>query len=136
MSHSLELRVPFLDHEFVELTTKIPSTLKLHKQKEKYILREAMRDHLPAEIIKRKKRGLNAPVVNWLRDDLPEFALEMFSERMIKGKGYFSINKVNKILQQHRSGKADHTRPLMAILGIQMWDELFIQNRMEPLGAG
>jgi asparagine synthase (glutamine-hydrolysing) len=128
MANSLELRVPFLDHEFVELALQIPSGLKLRRHKEKYILREAMRPYLPREIIERKKRGLNTPTPAWFREKLPDFAEAMLSREMAKRKGYFDHVTVEKLLRDHRARKADLSRPLIAIVGIHMWDELFMHH--------
>jgi len=86
MAYSLEVRVPFLDHELVEFCAEIPPTLKMRGIEEKYILRRAMRDSLPAEIVRRKKRGLSAPYVQWIRD-LPEFVTDLLYEGNFAIKG-------------------------------------------------
>lgn len=127
MAYSLEARVPFLDHELVEFCAHIPSIVKMRGLEEKYVLRQAMRDALPPEIFRRKKRGLSAPYGQWLRD-LPEFVTELLSERQIRGKGYFNFNRVIQMFQQHRSDKANYQRQLMNVLGIQLWDDLFVQG--------
>ncbi len=75
MAYSLEVRVPFLDHELVELCNQIPPALKMRGLQEKHILRQAMRDNLPPEIHRRRKRALSAPYGQWIRD-LPEFSTE------------------------------------------------------------
>jgi len=127
MAYSLEVRVPFLDHELVELCNQIPPDLKMRGLQEKHILRQAMRDNLPPEIHQRRKRGLSAPYGQWTRD-LPEFAMELLSKDRIREKGYFNHEFVINMLQQHKSGKADYGRQLMGVLGVQLWDELFIQG--------
>lgn len=127
MAYSLEARVPFLDHEFVEFCAQIPLSLKMRWLKEKYILRRAMRDVLPREIVQRKKRGLAAPYGQWIRD-LPEFAMELLSEKRLREKGYFNPEYVSAILEKHRSGKTSYERPLITVLGIQLWDDLFLHG--------
>jgi len=127
MAYSLEVRVPFLDHEFVELCAQIPPALKMRGLQEKHILRLAMRDVLPPEILRRKKRGLAAPVVQWTRD-LPEFATELLSEHQLYEKGYFNPKFVIRMLDHHRTGKANYPGQLMGVLGVQLWDDLFMRG--------
>ena len=132
MAYSLEVRVPFLDHEFVELCAQIPPALKMRGLQEKHILRLAMRDVLPPEILRRKKRGLSAPYVQWTRD-LPEFAVELLSETQLREKGYFNPKFVVHMVEQHRASKADYGRELMGVLGVQLWDHLFMKDCRPPV---
>lgn len=73
MAYSLEARVPFLDHELVELTAEIPPELKMRGTEEKHILRRAMRGVVPPEIARRTKIGLRGPTAQWIRE-LPDYA--------------------------------------------------------------
>jgi asparagine synthase (glutamine-hydrolysing) len=124
MAHALEARVPFLDHELVELCARIPPELQLRGFREKSILRDAMKPDLPAPIVRRRKRAMSAPYASWLRAPLPEFAHEMLSERALGQKGYFDAFEVQALLREHRSRRADHGRILMGVLGVQLWDTL------------
>ena len=128
MAYSVEARVPFLDHELVEWCAQIPAPLKMRWFKEKYVLRQAMGKHLPSVILGKKKQGLAAPARTWLREELPEFAAEALSEASLRQKGYFNPAAVRGILAMHRTGKADYTRILVTILGVQVWDELFMRG--------
>lgn len=127
MAYSLEVRVPFLDHEFVELCAGIPPDLKMRGREEKYILRRAMQSDLPPEIVGRKKRGMASPYVQWTRN-LPEFAMESLSEDRIREKGYFNPKFVARMIEQNRSGRANYGRSLMGVLGVQLWDDLFVRG--------
>jgi asparagine synthase (glutamine-hydrolysing) len=129
MSHSVEVRVPFLDHTLVEFCSQIPASIKLRGLREKYILRMAMRKDLPAEICWRKKCAFCTPTVQWLRDDLPDFARELLSERALKAKGYFNPATVAGVLAQHRARRGNFANMLMAILGVQLWDDMFIRGK-------
>ena len=129
MACGLEARVPFLDHELVELCAGIPPSLKLRGLTEKYILRRAVERVLPAEICWRRKRGLMAPSVGWWRGPLPPFVAEMLSEERLRGNGYFVPAAVAGMLERHRAGRADLGHALNAVLGIQVWDELFLKGR-------
>jgi len=135
MAHSLEARVPFLDHEFIEFCAKIPPTLKMKRLQEKYILRRAVKKLLPKEIVGRKKRGLSAPFDQWLRKKLPDFAVAMLSEESLSQKGYFRPLAVHDLLEKHRSGERDCGAHLMGILAIQLWDELFMKGQVKEAPA-
>jgi asparagine synthase (glutamine-hydrolysing) len=131
MAHSLEARVPFLDHEFIEFCARIPPALKMKRLQEKYILRQAVRKLLPKQIVWRKKRGLSAPFDQWLREKLPDFAVEMFSEANLSKKGYFHPPAVHDLLKKHRAGERDCGAHLLGILAIQVWDELFMNGQVK-----
>jgi asparagine synthase (glutamine-hydrolysing) len=131
MAHSLEARVPFLDHELVEFCSRIPAGLKMKYLREKHILREAMSSVLPAELTRRKKLGLRAPIGQWLRGQLPEFAADMLSEADLRRKGYFQPSRVLGVLERHRAGERNYADQLMTVLAIQLWDELFIRRGAE-----
>jgi len=135
MAHSLEVRVPFLDHEVVELCARIPPALKMRKFREKHILRRSMTGLLPEEIRNRKKRGLTAPYQQWFREELPEFAWEMLSTKRLRENGYFNPAVVSSLLSQHRSGKGDYGRVLMGVLCTQIWHDFFLRN-WQPNGMG
>lgn len=128
MAHSLEARVPYLDHELVELCARIPVSLKMRGLREKYVLRQALKPWLPPEILRRRKRSLTAPNREWFMGRLPEFAVALLSQRALRLKGYFNPRVVRQLLDRHRAGSANLARPLMVILGFQLWDELFVQG--------
>jgi len=130
MAHGLEARVPFLDHELVELCAQIPPRLKLRGSEEKYILRRALRGALPPEIVRRKKRGLAAPIRGWLRGPLPPFAEDLLSPERLREKGYFVPEAVGALLERYRrEPQPGETSPLLSALAIQLWDELFVRGR-------
>ena len=135
MAHSLEARVPFLDHEFIEFCAKIPPTLKMKRLQEKYILRRAVKKLLPKEIVGQKKRGLSAPFDQWLRKKLPDFAVAMLSEESLSQKGYFRPLAVYDLLEKHRSGERDCGAHLIGVLAIQLWDELFMNGQVKEAPA-
>lgn len=129
MACSVEVRLPFLDHEVVEYCAGIPPALKMRRFEEKHVLREAMRGDLPAEVIRRRKRGLMTPYRQWLRDDLPEFAQDLLSTESLQAKGYFDSSAVTGLLGRHRGGREDFGWQLFGVLAIQLWDELFVRGR-------
>lgn len=127
MAYGLEARVPFLDHEFVELCSHIPFNLKMRGLHEKHILRQALEKVLPGEILKRKKRGLAAPYWPW-KGPLPEFVADALSEGRLHAKGYFKPQRVQHMLDQQLNGRANFGRELIGVLHVQLWDDLFIQG--------
>ena len=129
MSHSIEGRPPFLDHELVEFCAAIPPSLKMKWFKEKYVLRKALRPYLPDEILRRNKWGLRAPLAQWLRGKLPEFARELLSERSVREKGYFRPDAVARLMETSARSPGEPDRRLMRVLVIQLWDEIFIRGR-------
>jgi asparagine synthase (glutamine-hydrolysing) len=87
-----------------------------------------MRGRLPEAIRTRRKFGLRAPVGAWLRGPLPEFAAELLSREQLEAKGYFRPEAVAQLLERHRAG-ANYGSALLAVLGLQLWDELFLRER-------
>lgn len=127
MAYSLEARVPFLDHELVEFCAGIPPALKMRGIRGKYILRRAMRDVLPVEILRRRKHVLSSPFEGW-SCGLPEFAVELLSENRLREKGYFNPKFVAHMLEEHRAGKVNYGKSLMGVLGVHLWDDLFMHG--------
>src|SRR6185436_8573182 len=105
MAHSIEARVPFLDHELWEFVDSLPSEL-LTGTESKKLLRQAMSAYLPQEVIARRKQGLAAPYAAWLRRArLPEWAEAAFSASALKETGYFIGEVVQKLRKEHQSGQ-------------------------------
>jgi asparagine synthase (glutamine-hydrolysing) len=128
MAQSLEVRVPFLDHEVVEFSARIPVSLKMRWLQEKHVLRRAFRGWLPDEILMRRKRGLNAPRHAWLRGPLPAFAVEALSPERVRQAGFFRPATVERLLSEHRAGRAQYGDLLVAVLWLQLWDELLLRG--------
>ena len=128
MAYGVEARVPFLDHELVELVARIPPGLKAQGPVEKSILREALRGVLPEEIRRRRKVGMGAPHEAWMSAPLPAFAEDLFSERRLREKGYFEPRAVHQFLREQREGRRKLGAVLMAVLGVQLWDETFLRG--------
>ncbi len=122
MACGLEARVPFLDHEFIELCARLPPAVMLCGFREKHVLRQAMRGILPAAICARRKRAMSAPYANWLRAPLPDFARAALAPAALAEGGYFELATVQRLLAEHRRGQANHGRLLLGVLGIQLWD--------------
>ena len=133
MAHSLEARVPFLDHVLVEFCAGIPASVKMRWLNEKQVLRDAMKDVLPRELAQRRKRGMASPIKPWLDAKLPEFAQVLLSDREVRKKGYFDPKVIAMMRDQPGELGERYGRRLMTVLTVQLWDELFIQGT--PLHA-
>ena len=122
MAASLELRAPFLDHTFVELTTRIPSALKLlGLQRLKRLLKEALADRLPSEILARGKQGFGVPFGAWFRGPLSSFLRQTLSIDAVRAGGVFDAPAVSSLVAEHVGGRRDHTRVLWSILIFELW---------------
>lgn len=129
MSRSIEARVPFLDHELVEFAARIPPWVKMRGLTEKHVLRRAMADTLPAPIAWRRKRGLQVPMVSWMRGELPGFANDLLAPRAIRDAGIFRPEAFERLLARHRSAVDDHGYLIASILGVQLWHAQFVAGR-------
>jgi asparagine synthase (glutamine-hydrolysing) len=132
MAYSVEARVPFLDHELVEFCARIPPRVKMKWLREKHILRRAMESVLPGDILNRKKRGLLVPMDAWLRAALPAFAAERMSAPALRQSGYFDPDKVAALMARHRAGSENFGQILSAVLGVQIWHDLFRRSGSGP----
>lgn len=128
MATSLEVRAPFLDYTFVDFVSTIPSNLKLHNWTLKYIMKKAMRDKLPPGIADRKKKGFGIPVAKWLKNELRELTLDIFSESNLKKQGFFNFSYVQRLLNEHFRGLKDNRKLLWTLLAFQLWYEKFIKT--------
>jgi asparagine synthase (glutamine-hydrolysing) len=128
MAASLECRAPFMDHELIELTSRIPSNLKVHGFTMKYLLKKAVAPWLPAEILNRKKRGFGAPVGAWLRNDLENLVQETLSPEQVSKRGFFDPAVVQEIIASHRAESSDQTDSLLALICFEMWSRIFLDG--------
>lgn len=116
MAHSLEVRVPFLDHRFVELIAGIPSGLKLSRGRSKYILKEALRPVLPDEILFRKKMGFAVPLDVWFRGSLRDHVMDVMRGPRLAQTGIFDNDYLQQLANEHASKKRDHAAILWSLL--------------------
>lgn len=121
MAASLETRAPFLDHTLVEFLTKLPIDLKMRGLTGKYILKRAMRDRLPQQIIKRPKKGFGMPVAKWVKGELRTFVRDTFAPERLKKRGLFNADYVERLLDEHERGVADHRKLIWTLLMFEMW---------------
>lgn len=106
MAHSLEVRVPFLDHKIVEYAATVPTNLKLNGLVSKYILKESYNDILPPEILSRKKMGFSFPWSRWLRQDkLKSIVDDCLSKNSIQKRSFFNYKPLQKVYNDFYQNK-------------------------------
>ena len=124
MAHSLEVRVPFLDHRFVELAASIPASWKLARFTTKAIFKKAMEDLLPAGIAYRKKQGYSFPIKNWLRGELKDYMRERLGSSAVIRENFVE-GEVDRLVREHLDMSHNHSHILWALICLSIWHDLF-----------
>ena len=121
MASSLEVRAPFLDHELVGFVMGLPSRYKLNGLTSKYILKRALKNYIPDEIIHRKKKGFGVPIAKWVKGELRELFGDMLSSNRIKREGFLNAEYVTQLLEDHLANKKDNRKQLWTLLVWELW---------------
>jgi asparagine synthase (glutamine-hydrolysing) len=122
MAHGVEVRVPFLDTGLLELAAHIPWRLKTRGLKEKWILKEAFSDRLPANILNRKKTGFGAPVRSWFTHGrLRSWAEDIIASQAFRERGLYNTARVRRLLDDVTNSRGDGAYLLFAILIVEAW---------------
>ncbi|MGO9097446.1 MAG: asparagine synthase (glutamine-hydrolyzing) [Bryobacteraceae bacterium] len=129
MATSIESRVPFLDHPFVEFAARVPQALKIRGRTAKYILKRAVEDLLPAEIVHRRKMGFPTPLREWLRRPEAAPLFERLGDQHGLLAEYLDRRAVAHLLERHRNGWEDATDRIWRLLNLQLWGDIFITGR-------
>ncbi|HEX5704175.1 MAG TPA: asparagine synthase (glutamine-hydrolyzing) [Pyrinomonadaceae bacterium] len=128
MAANLEVRVPFLNVEMLELAARMPTSLKLRGLKRKYILKKAAETLLPREVVWRKKAGFGAPIRSWLRGPLQPMVEELLSEDAVRRRGLFKTKEVRRIIDLNLSGREDYNLQVFQLLNLELWHREFIDQ--------
>ena len=126
MAANLEVRVPFLNREMIEMAASMPPQLKLHGLKRKYVLKRALEGVLPKEVIWRRKAGFGAPIRSWLRGALRPLINDLLSEGTVKRRGIFRPEEVKRVVEANFSGREDYNLQAFQLLGLELWHRAFI----------
>ena len=128
MATSLESRVPFLDHRLVEFAGRIPHPANLGHFSGKRLLKDAVRGMLPHSIVSRRKQGFPVPFDTWLRQDFfPQVRSLLLSERALSRR-WFKPEQLKTLLDDHHAGRRNHSRQVWALLTLELWAAIFIDN--------
>ena len=134
MSHSVEARVPFLDHHLIELLARVPDSAKLRALDEKHLLKRALGDRIPAEIAQREKAAYTAPAWSAFSSPTPEYLDDVLSPRAVEAAGCFDPGAVAGLLEACRRDPAsvsDYFSAFVAVLSTQLLDHLFVQRPID-----
>jgi asparagine synthase (glutamine-hydrolysing) len=129
MAVSLECRVPLLDHDLVELAASLPESTKIKGGRLKHVMKEAMKDLLPADILNRKKRGFGTPMGAWMKSDLAPVVRSLLSPRSVDNRGLFRSDVVTRLIEDHQASRVDGTDRLLALLNLEIWSRIFLDRR-------
>ena len=128
MSHGLEARAPFCDHDVVELGAALPGRFKLRRGKGKFILKQAFADLVPPAIIERRKKGFALPTGRWLAGRLHGFARELLLSTAARQRGLFAPAAVESLLDRHRAGE-DHGERIWNLMVLETWFRELVDGR-------
>lgn len=129
MAWGLEARVPFLDHRLLELAATVPTSLKVQRGANKILLKNLAEQRLPHDVVHRKKSGLAMPLEEWLRQ--PQGMgryLDMLLEPRAQQRDYLARGELQKLVQQHRGGQANHAELLWGLLNLELWQRIMLEG--------
>lgn len=126
MACSLETRAPFLDYTVVDLVSSIPNRWKLKGFTTKYLLKKSMESYLPRDIIYRRKKGFGIPIAAWFKGPLKESLTGLLNPRRLESQGLFQSGYIQKLIEEHLTGKIDHRKRLWTLFIFQNWYDRYM----------
>ena len=129
MAVSLECRVPLLDHRLFELAASIPQSVKLRGGRLKHVMKRALSDVLPRDILERKKRGFGTPMGAWFKGALAPLLRQLLSRESIQRRGLFHYPAVAALIDAHDANRIDGTDRLLALVNFEVWARLYLDAR-------
>jgi asparagine synthase (glutamine-hydrolysing) len=132
MACSLEARPPLLDHHLVEAVFAMPSRLKLRGATQKAVLRQAVADLVPREVLERPKRGFGVPIRRWFRGPLRDAVADVLTSQRARERGLFDARFVRALLDEHRRGRRDQSVRLWGLLMLERWCARFVDAPAAP----
>jgi len=131
MAHALEARSPLLDHVFMEWAMTIPEDVKMAGGVTKALFKKAMEPYLPHEVLYRPKMGFGCPVDHWFRAELKEMAYDVLLSDAATARNIFRKGYVKNLLDEHVSGAMNHQYRLWALLMLELWFRMWIDQPAE-----
>jgi asparagine synthase (glutamine-hydrolysing) len=132
MAHSLEGRIPFLDHRLVEFAWTLPLPMKVRDGQGKWLLRQLLYRHVPPALVDRPKFGFGIPIDSWLRNDLRDWAEALLDESRLRREGFFNPAPIREKWAEHLSGRRNWQHHLWDVLMFQSW----LEHTHAPVLAG
>jgi asparagine synthase (glutamine-hydrolysing) len=131
MAHSLEVRSPLLDHEFMELCAGFPGSWKLRDGTTKRLFKDALRAWLPGDLLERPKWGFGVPIDSWLRRPLRRLPAEILLDRRSVERGFFRREYVAGLIDDHVSGRRNNANRIWALIQLELWLRTFVDTRAD-----
>jgi len=128
MAHSIESRVPLLDHQVVTFASSLPAHLKIQGSDRKVVLKKAAASILPAEVLTRKKRGFAVPLADWFRGPLRGLVVDTLQSTRARQRGYLDARFVDRMLAEHLEGRRDHALRLWVLLMFELWHRRYLDR--------
>ena len=129
MATSLECRVPLLDHELVEMTARIGEDVKVRGGELKHVMKRALSDLLPPEILNRRKRGFGTPMGAWLKRDLSAVLRALLCPESVRARGLFRTEAVERLIADHDANRLDGTDRILALMNLEIWSRVYLDRR-------
>lgn len=128
MAVGLEARVPFLENAMIDLALAMPGTVKVKGNITKHILKEAMKNDLPHDILHRPKQMFTVPIGEWFKTSLSGWLMDVLLSNRSGARGLFERSAIRLLIDEHVSGAANHTRVLRALVALELWHRQFIDG--------
>jgi asparagine synthase (glutamine-hydrolysing) len=135
MAHSLEVRVPYLDHELLEFVARMPATLKVRGFRKKWLFRRAVAPWLPVSHLRRPKQGFSIPLASWLRGPLASMLSDLVDSRACRESPWLNRVAVERLVDEHLTGRANHEIRLWAILCFLEWERQYMKPHVASSAA-
>jgi asparagine synthase (glutamine-hydrolysing) len=132
MAASLEARVPLLNPDLLNFALPLPARIKMAGGSPKGLMKAALRPFLPDQIINKPKKGFGPPSSHWTRTHFADLLDRLFDPDRVAADGIFETSTIRRMLDEHRSSRADHGRTLWALMALQLWWDRFIADRASP----
>jgi asparagine synthase (glutamine-hydrolysing) len=126
MAHSIESRVPLLDHLVVEFAASLPVSMKIHGGRRKHLLKQLAFRLVPREILDRPKQGFGVPIGHWFRGSLRDVFGDILRSPKTRQRGYFNGAFVDRLLDEHLGGRRDHSLRLWQLLVFELWHRQYV----------
>lgn len=134
MAHGLEVRCPFLDRELMEFAARLPAGMKFPGGELKGLLKDAMEERLPHDLLDRPKKGFSVPLHRWFRKELKDMPAGILLSERARQRGLFDEESVKLLIEQHQKGVFDHAHRLWLLIEFEAWAQTFLDPATPPTG--
>ena len=129
MANALEVRVPFLDHYFLEWVMKLPFSMRYRRARGKYLLRKLAARYLPPLILKPRKQGFTVPMGRWLHGELGNLVAELFSSKTFRQRSIVRPQAALALLDMHRSKRYELGHRIWSLVILEVWARVWLDGR-------